>query len=285
MDRITALEISRALHQALPYLHRFDGKTLVLKIGGSVLNCPDLLRDFVADVALMHFVGMQPIIVHGGGPRIDAQLRKNNIEPRFEDGLRVTDAATIEIVHQILSEINAEIATALTQSKAMPARFCELNVSPLIATPRSGHADDHLGSLQRVDDRGLRECLQAGQIPVVSPVGRSADGAKAYNINADLAAGHIAAQIAAVKMILLTDVEGISRNGKLLKMLSPEEVPGLISTGVIHGGMLPKVRCAMQAITAAVPRVHIIDGRLAHATLLEIFTRDGVGTLITDEPE
>lgn len=278
MDNDQALNTARILHEALPYLRRFSENPIVIKIGGSVLVEPRLLNDFCQDAALMQFMGLQLILVHGGGPHISAALEKAGIQSHFEGGQRVTDHEALAVVEQALAEVNARLLSALEAAGARVSAFADSAVSPIVG--RAVSADDRRGDIGKILLSPFRRARRRGEMPMLSPMGR--DRRKnALNINADVAAGHIAKAVGAGKLMLLTDVSGIQRGDELISALRIDEVQSLIDDGTIAGGMLPKVRCVMHALQNGVAQAHIIDGRLQHAALLEVFTSSGVGTLIS----
>ena len=252
------------LMEALPYIREFRGKTVVIKYGGSAMEQGDLKRTFALDVILLRFVGINPVIVHGGGPQIGALMKRLGKEPKFVGGMRVTDAETVEIVEMVLvGKINKEIVGLI-------------NFHGGKAVGLSGKD----GSLIRARRRLHRLLEDHGFIPVIAPVGVGAAG-ETYNINADLVAGEVAAALGAEKLIHLTDVQGIlGDNGSLITTLSPKEAERLMEESVIDGGMLPKVESSLRALRGGTAKAHIIDGRVPHAILLELFTHEGIGTEI-----
>ncbi|EBA01606.1 MULTISPECIES: acetylglutamate kinase [Marinobacter] len=294
LNRETAVQVASVLSKGLPYIQRFTGKTVVIKYGGNAMENEDLKSSFARDVVLMKLVGINPIVVHGGGPQIGELLARLNIESRFVNGMRVTDAQTMDVVEMVLggqvnkeivSLINAEGGTAigLTGKDANLIRARKLEVvdrSPELERPEIIDIG-RVGEVVSVNVSVIDMLTRGNVIPVIAPIGVGPDG-KSYNINADLVAGKVAEAMKAEKLILLTNVSGLkSKDGKVLTGLTASQVNDLIEDGTIHGGMLPKIRCALSAVENGVRTSHIIDGRVANACLLEIFTDEGVGTLIS----
>lgn len=277
------------LHEALPYIRRFRGKVFVVKYGGSAMTEAHLRADFARDVVLLSYVGIQPVVVHGGGPQIDRELTRLGITSRREEGLRITDERTMEVVERVLGgEINREIV-GLIESHGGHAVGLGGGAEPLLHAQKlaavqtqSGASVDpgRVGAIAGVEVQALREVLASGGIPVVAPIGRDAAG-RSLNLNADTAAGAIAAALGAEKFLLLTDTAGVcGADGAVIPSLAAAEVPRLRESGVIAGGMIPKVECALEAVAGGVAKCHVIDGRVRHAVLLEIFTDRGIGTEI-----
>ena len=295
LDRESALNVAKVLTEALPYIQRFTGKTIVVKFGGNAMVDPQLNQQFARDIVLMKLVGMNPIVVHGGGPQIGQLLSKLNIESEFIDGMRVTDSQTMDVVEMVLgANVNKSIVATINQNggKAIGITGKDGNLisaSRLSLERESPEADvpeiidiGHVGHVEHID-RDVLDVLVAGDfIPVIAPIGVGKDGSS-YNINADLVAGKIAEVLEAEKLMLLTNVEGLlDKNQNILTGLSTAQVDRLIADGTIYGGMLPKISCALDAVKGGVSSAHIVDGRLPHAVLLEVFTDEGVGTLITN---
>jgi acetylglutamate kinase len=280
---VSPVEKADVLLEALPYIRRFSGKVMVIKYGGHAMEDEELKDSFAQDVALLKYVGMHPVIVHGGGPQIDAALQKAGIVSRFVRGLRVTDAPTMDIVEMVLvGKINKEIVTLLNRHGAsavgLSGKDGELVVSRKRRAPDLGLVGEVVGVNARVI-----EALQ-GFIPVIAPVAADTEGVT-YNINADVVAGKVAEALRAEKLILLTDVEGVKgRDGTLLDTLPADVAADLIRDGTIAGGMIPKVECCLEAIRGGVKQAHVVDGRVRHALLLEILTSRGVGTEILPRP-
>ncbi len=294
LSKDSALNIAQVLTQALPYIQRFTGKTVVIKFGGNAMVDPALHESFARDVVLMKLVGFNPIVVHGGGPQIGALLEKLNISTEFVNGMRVTDSATMDVVEMVLgASVNKEIVSTINRNggkaigvtgkdgQLIRARKMEVSrQSPDLQAPEIIDIG-HVGEVEKIDTEVLHMILDSNFIPVIAPIGVGEDGAS-YNINADLVAGKLAEVLQAEKLMLLTNVEGLlDQNGAVMTGLTPQRVDELIADGTIHGGMLPKIRCALDAVNSGVNSSHIIDGRMPHAVLLEIFTDEGVGTLIT----
>ena len=276
------------LVQALPYIQNFQGKTIVVKYGGNAMLNNELKTAVIEDVILMACVGIRTILVHGGGPEIEEMLKKTGKESRFVNGLRYTDEETMEIVQMVLcGKLNKEI-TALIQKKGGRAiGLCGIDGGLLKARRMDGKDDlGFVGEIEQVDAAMLNNILNTGVIPVISSVayGTGNDEGKALNINADIAAAKIAAALGAEKLVLMTDIRGILRNindeNSLIRSLATSQLDGLKSTGTITKGMIPKADCCAMALDGGVQKAHIIDGRLPHAILIELFTDEGIGTMI-----
>jgi acetylglutamate kinase len=285
--------IAEVLTEALPYIQKFSGKTIVIKYGGNAMSDETLKSGFARDVVLMKLVGMNPVIVHGGGPQIGLQLERVGKESEFIEGMRVTDNETMDIVEMVLGGlVNKEIVTLINRhggnavglsgkdGDLIRARKLEIKrSSPELEAPEIIDIG-HVGEVDSIDTAVIDMLTQGDFIPVVAPIGVDESG-QSYNINADLVAGKLAEVLKAEKLMMLTNTAGLlDAEGKVLTGLSAEEVDALIDKGVIHGGMLPKIRSALDAVHAGVQTSHIIDGRVEHAVLLEILTDVGVGTLI-----
>ncbi|MDH5572265.1 MAG: acetylglutamate kinase [Gammaproteobacteria bacterium] len=293
IEKSSALNIAKVLTEALPYIQRFQGKTMVIKYGGNAMTDEKLKRGFARDIVLMKLVGMNPVVVHGGGPQIGNMLKQIGKESRFVDGMRVTDSETMDIVEMVLGGlVNKEIvnlinqhgghAVGLTGKDGDMIRARKLTFerqAPEMNTPEIIDIG-HVGEVSSIDPAVVNMLVQGNFIPVIAPIGVGEDG-QSYNINADLVAGKMAITLNAEKLILLTNTEGVLDNdGKLLTGLKAKHVEELIEQGIIYGGMLPKIRCALDAVNAGVRTAQIIDGRMEHAVLLEVLTDEGVGTLI-----
>ena len=290
----SGIERAQILIEALPYIQRFSGKTLVIKYGGNAMVDERLKQGFARDVVLMKHVGMNPVVVHGGGPQIGEFLQRLGKETRFVEGMRVTDRETLDVVEMVLGGlVNKEIVSLISQhggkAVGLSGKDGGLIRAKKLVMDRPGNKENlpseiidigHVGEVHTIDPE-LVALLDTGDfIPVIAPIGVGNDG-KTYNINADSVAGKLAITLQAEKLILLTNTPGIlDKEGKLLTGLSAKEIDALIADGTIQGGMLPKVRCALDAVNSGVRAAHIIDGRVDHAALLEIFTDRGVGTLI-----
>ncbi len=273
--------------EALPFIRRFRGTTVVIKYGGSAMVDEDLRETFADDVAMLHYVGIRPIIVHGGGPHISRAMGQRGIEPQWFEGLRVTDEETIKVVQTTLKgEINPDIVRLVNNHGSVATGLSGLDANLFVAEPE----DERLGFVGRVTEvntdlvHGLQD---QGYVPVIAPLARGADG-RTYNLNADTAAAALASALGASKLVYLTDVEGLYRDlgdqDSLIQRITTPELTELIDSGSVSSGMLPKLRSCVEAIDAGVERVHILDGRVQHALLLEVFTPEGIGTMVTKEP-
>jgi acetylglutamate kinase len=279
---------AEVLIEALPYIRAFQGKTLVIKYGGAAMEQADLKEQFAKDVLLLRLVGIRPVIVHGGGPQIGALMKRLGKEPRFVGGMRVTDEETVQIVEMVLvGKINKEIVGLINLHGGRAVGLSGKDASLLRARKRLHKLADGtsadiglVGEVEAVNPEPIRLLEESGFIPVIAPVGVGAGG-ETYNINADLVAGDVAAALFAEKLIHLTDVTGINgEDGRLVSTLTKREAERLIKAGVIDGGMLPKVESALRALTGGAQKAHIIDGRVPHAILLEVLTKEGIGTEI-----
>ncbi len=277
------------LIEALPFIRRFRGKTVVIKYGGHAMQSDELRESFAQDVVLLDLVGINPIIVHGGGPQITELIGKLGLKSRFVRGMRVTDSATMDAAEMVLAKINKEIVALISRqggsAVGLSGKDGDLIVSRKMrmvvrdSSGRRSRVDIGLvGEVAQVNPRILRTLENDNFIPVVAPIGVGRDG-QTYNINADIAAAEIAAALKAEKLILLSDVEGVKdREGRLISTLDASEARRLIARGTIQEGMIPKVECCIDALQKGVAKTHILDGRVRHAVLLEIFTRAGIGT-------
>ena len=283
-----AVQRAEILMEALPYIQEFHGKTVVIKYGGAAMEQTDLKAPFARDVILLRCVGINPVIVHGGGPQIGAMMKRLGKEPRFVGGMRVTDEETVEIVEMVLvGRINKEIVGLINLHGGKAVGLSGKDGQLLLARRRlhrlpGGEMVDIglVGEVERVSAEPIRLLEERGYIPVIAPVGVGGGG-ETYNINADLVAGEVAAALGAEKLIHLTDVQGIKgKDGKRISTLARKDAERLVKAGVIDGGMLPKVESSLRALEGGTAKAHIIDGRLPHAILLELFTREGIGTEI-----
>jgi acetylglutamate kinase len=289
----SAKNVAQVLAEALPYIQRFRGKTVVIKYGGNAMVDENLKSGFARDIVMMKLVGINPVVVHGGGPQIGMLLEKIGKESRFVEGMRVTDSETMDVVEMVLGGlVNKEIvnlithhggrAVGLTGKDGDLIRARKLTIkrdSPELDAPEIIDIG-HVGEVESIDASVVDMLVGGDFIPVIAPIGVGDDG-RSYNINADLVAGHMAEVLKAEKLILLTNTAGLlDKQGDLLTGLGTEDVAALIKDGTIHGGMLPKIGCALSAVNSGVKAAHIIDGRLEHAVLVELFTDEGVGTLI-----
>lgn len=295
LNRSDAAHVAEVLSEALPYIRRFVGKTLVVKYGGNAMESETLKQGFARDIVLMKAVGINPVVVHGGGPQIGDLLKRLNIESRFVDGMRVTDTQTMNVVEMVLGgQVNKDIvnlinshggkAIGLTGQDAGLIRARKLTVTrqtPEMTTPEIIDIGQ-VGEVASINSALLNMLVNSDFIPVIAPIGVGANG-ESYNINADLVAGKIAEALKAEKLMLLTNIAGLmNKEGEVLTGLTTAQVDELIADGTIYGGMLPKIRCALEAVQGGVKSAHIVDGRVPNAVLLEIFTDNGVGTLITN---
>ncbi len=295
ISKDSALTIAKVLAEALPYIQRFTDKTIVIKYGGNAMTDEMLKQSFARDIVLMKLVGMNPVVVHGGGPQIGSLLKQLGIESQFVDGMRVTDSQTMDVVQMVLGgTVNQSIVNLINQNggKAvgLTGKDATLIQAKKMLIERSGPEVQtpeiidigHVGEVTSINRHVIDLLTSSDIIPVIAPIGVGDDN-ETYNINADLVAGKLAEELGAEKLILLTDVEGLKdQDDQLLTGLRSEEVDNLISDGTITGGMLPKISCALSAVSAGVVSAHIIDGRVPHAVLLEVLTDAGIGTLITN---
>jgi acetylglutamate kinase len=286
------IEKATTLLEALPYIRRFSGKTVVIKYGGHAMADESLKKSFALDVILLKYIGINPVIVHGGGPQINETLKRYGIVSEFVKGMRVTDAATMAVVEMVLTgQVNKEVVGYINQHGGRAAGLSGKDGGLLLCRKMLQEVKQEDGSFEELDigfvgdvikvDTAILETLEKGGfIPIIAPIGGGVAG-ESYNINADLVAGRVAAALGAEKLILLTDVPGVrDREGCLLSSITLAEVPVLINNGAITGGMIPKVTCCVDALQDGVRKAHIIDGRVEHAILLEIFTDVGIGTEI-----
>lgn len=281
------IQKAAVLVEALPYIREFEGKTVVIKYGGSSMEQPTLRRSTTEDIALMKYVGMNPVIVHGGGPEINRMLKKLNVESKFHNGLRVTDAETMDVVEMVLTgRTNNEIVSLLNQAGGLSVGLDGKDGNLFFARQivmEDGANIGHVGEITHVNTKIITTLCDNGIIPVIAPVATDPQGGT-WNINADTAAGEVAAALKAEKLVFLTDTPGILRNApdpeSLIHQLGRDEISRLKKQGVIDGGMIPKVDACLKAIDAGVRKTHIIDGRVPHSLLLEIFTVTGLGTMV-----
>ena len=294
LNKAQAQNIASVLAEALPYIQRFSGKTIVVKYGGNAMVDEKLKEGFARDIVLMKLVGMNPIVVHGGGPQIGNLLARIGKESEFVQGMRVTDTETMDIVEMVLGgQVNKEIVNLIHQHGGNAVGLTGKDGNLICATKLEMRRDapeldvpeiidlGHVGEVGKINTKVLDMLLQGDFIPVIAPVGVGVDG-HSYNINADLVAGKVAEAMDAEKLILLTNTAGLlDKQGQLLTGLNAQSVAALVADGTIYGGMLPKIQCALEAVENGVHSSHIIDGRVEHAVMLEVFTDEGVGTLIT----
>ncbi len=293
LDPKTAMNVAKVLAEALPYIRRFSGKTIVIKYGGNAMVDEALKSGFARDVVLMKTVGINPVIIHGGGPQIGELLKRIGKQSEFVDGMRVTDSETMDVVEMVLGGlVNKDIvnlihthggnAVGLTGKDGHLINARKMQIERSSAELETSEIIDlgHVGEVETINPAVVDMLVKDNFIPVIAPIGVGKDGAS-YNINADLVAGKIAEVLRAEKLILLTNTAGLlDKKDKLLTGLGAQEVKELIADGTIYGGMLPKINCALEAVNNGVQSSHIIDGRVEHAVLLELFTDEGVGTLI-----
>ncbi len=274
----------RVLSEALPYIQKFAGRTIVIKYGGAAMKEESLKQQVISDVVFMSCVGLRPILVHGGGPEINTWLDKLGIAPQFKNGLRVTDAATMAVVEMVLvGRVNKEIVRLINQAGGKAVGIAGTDGNLIQARPEGSDDMGFVGEVKNVQTDLLETLIQAGYIPVVSSVAADETG-QAFNINADTVAGELAAALGAEKLILLTDTAGILHDPKDIKtlyhFLNIQQARQLIEQGIITGGMIPKVNCCVRSLAQGVKAAHILDGRLPHSLLLEIFTDTGIGSMI-----
>ncbi|MEH6344579.1 MAG: acetylglutamate kinase [Bermanella sp.] len=296
LTRDAAFNIAQVLSEALPYIQRFVGKTIVVKYGGNAMTEDDLKNSFARDMVMLKLIGINPIVVHGGGPQIGDLLDRLKIESHFVNGMRVTNTQTMDVVEMVLGgSVNKDIvnlinqnggqAMGLTGKDGQLIRAKKLKVthqSPEMQQPEIIDIG-HVGEVDVINTKVLEMLAESDIIPVIAPIGVGKNG-ESYNINADLVAGKVAEAVSAEKLLLLTNIAGLlDKEGNILTGLTTTQVDGLIKDGTIYGGMLPKIQCALDAVKGGVSSAHIIDGRVNHSTMLEIFTDEGVGTLITNK--
>jgi len=293
LDSNQALNVAQVLTDALPYIQKFQGRTVVIKYGGNAMVDEDLKNGFARDVVLMKLVGMNPVVVHGGGPQIGNLLERIGKESQFIDGMRVTDSETMDVVEMVLGGlVNKEIVRLINMQGGSAVGLTGkdgdlIHARKMTVTRKTPELDapeiidlGHVGEVVSVRTSVIDMLVSGDFIPVIAPIGVGQDG-HSYNINADLVAGAVAMKLQAEKLILLTNTPGLlDGDGNVMSGMDAREVEDLIEQGIIHGGMLPKIRTALDAVQSGVETAHIIDGRVAHAVLLEIFTNEGVGTLI-----
>lgn len=298
LDQHSTHDFIKVLHEALPYLQKFQGKTVVIKYGGNAMVDEELKAGFAKDIVLLKTIGINPIVIHGGGPQIGSLLEKLNIKSEFVNGMRVTNSETMDVVEMVLGGlVNKEIVSLINQAggravgmTGKDAHFIKakkLKVERISPDLQKSEIIDigHVGEVESIDKDFIQHMSAGNTIPVIAPIGVGKDG-QSYNINADIVAGKVAEVIGAEKLILLTNISGLQdKSGNILTGLTTKEVNDLIADGTIYGGMLPKIQCALDAVHSGVTSAHIIDGRVMHATLLEIFSDKGVGTLITNHTE
>lgn len=274
----------RVLSEALPYIQQFKDRIVVVKYGGAAMKDGSLKDKVIRDIVFLSCVGVRPVVVHGGGPEINSWLDKLGIEPQFKHGLRVTDAPTMDVVEMVLvGRVNKELVSLISRAGGSAVGLCGKDGNLIKARPEGREGIGFVGEVASMDVRLLESLLKNGYIPVVSSVAADEKG-QAYNVNADTVAGELAAALGAEKLILLTDTAGILKDYKdpstLMPRLDIQEARELITSGVVGGGMIPKVQCCVRSLAQGVRAAHIIDGRIPHALLLEIFTNGGIGSMI-----
>jgi acetylglutamate kinase len=293
LDPNAAMQTAKVLAESLPYIQRFSGKTIVIKYGGNAMVDEQLKDSFARDIVLMKTVGMNPVVVHGGGPQIGHHLDKIGKESQFVKGMRVTDSETMDVVQMVLGGlVNKEIVNLINRKGGNAVGLTGkdgdlIHANKLTFTKNAPEMNEseiidigHVGEVASIDPSIINLLVQGDFIPVIAPIGVGSDG-QSYNINADIVAGKLAEVLSAEKLMLLTNTPGLlDKDGNLLTGLGISQVDALVEDGTIHGGMLPKIQCALDAVQSGVHTAHIIDGRVQHAVLLEIFTDEGVGTLI-----
>ena len=278
------VERAQVLAEALPYIQKYSGKTVVVKYGGNAMISEALRKAVISDIILLHLVGIQVVVVHGGGPEISAMLKKIGKESRFVDGLRYTDEETMEVVQQVLcGKVNKDLVATLNRMGGRALGLCGMDAG-LFQARKLSERYGLVGEITQVDPSIVEDALADGYIPVVSTVAQGVDGETAYNINADTAAAKLAVALHAEKLILLTDVRGLLRDPKneetLIHVVELPEVPGLVKDGIIQGGMIPKVDCCVEVVRSGVERTHILDGRIPHSILIEMLSDEGIGTML-----
>ena len=280
----TAANRVQILSEALPYIQKFQGRTVVIKYGGAAMKDSTLKDDVIRDIVFMACVGIHPVVVHGGGPEINTWLGKLNIEAQFKDGLRVTDAPTMDVVEMVLvGRVNKELVGLVNAAGGRAVGLCGKDGNLITARPHAAEGVGFVGEVTRIDPQLVKSLVNADYIPIISSVAADTTG-QPYNINADTVAGELAAALNAEKLILLTDTPGILKDyhdsSTLYNKLDIQEARGLIDSGIVSGGMIPKVTCCVRALAQGVRGAHIIDGRVPHSLLLETFTNSGIGSML-----
>jgi acetylglutamate kinase len=281
---ITGATRVRILSEALPYIQKFAGKTIVVKYGGAAMKDSNLKDRVIRDIVVLSCMGVRPVVVHGGGPEINSWLDKLGIEPQFRDGLRVTDAATMDVVEMVLvGRVNKELVSLINSAGGRAVGLCGKDGNLIIARPIANGDIGFVGEVSSVDTRVIAALVDNGYVPIISSVAAD-DMGQAHNINADTVAGEIAAALGAEKLVLLTDTAGIFRDYRdpatLIPKLTISQARRLIDEGVVSGGMIPKVNCCVRSLAQGVRAAHILDGRIPHSLLLEIFTDEGIGSML-----
>jgi len=274
----------QVLSEALPFIQKFYGRTIVIKYGGSAMQNQVLKNKVIEDILFLSYIGLKPVLVHGGGPNINKWLKKLNIESKFNEGIRVTDSPTMEIVEMVLvGSVNQELVALINKKKGRAIGLSGKDAGLITATKLFNQTDNFVGKISNINSNIINLLIDKGYIPVIASVAANSDG-ESYNINADTVAGAIAADLQAEKLILLTDTSGImedvNNTDSLIKLLDMITINDLKKKNIISGGMIPKVDCCMEAIKHGVKSAHIIDGRIEHSLLLEILTKDGIGSML-----
>ena len=284
---LTHSERAQVLVEALPYIQCYNKKTVVIKYGGNAMISEELRKAVISDIILLKLVGMNVVVIHGGGPEISAMLKKTGKESRFVNGLRYTDEETMDIVQMVLcGKVNKDLVATLNRSGGNAIGLCGLDGGMLKAVRRTEDGVDYglVGDIVEVDPKPIEDAIAGGFIPVISTVAQGIDAETSYNINADTAAAKVATALHAEKLILLTDVRGLLRDkndeSTLISRIHPSDVPRLMKEGVIAGGMIPKIDCCVEAVRSGVARTHILDGRIPHSILIEVLSHAGIGTMI-----
>lgn len=284
MQNITNQERAKVLIQALPYIQKYSGQTIVVKYGGNAMISPELKDAVMSDIVLMQLVGINVVLVHGGGPEISQMLKKIGKESKFSNGLRVTDEETIDIVQMVLAgKVNKSLVQLLEQHSGKAIGLCGLDGRMIMAEKLIAGEDlGFVGEITEVNTEVIENATKNGYVPIISTVAGGYKG-EVFNINADLAAAQIAAKLGAVKLILMTDIRGLLKDkddeNTLIPVVNVSEVPSLKREGIISGGMIPKIDCCVEAVRQGVKRAHIIDGRIPHSILIEMFSDEGIGTM------
>ena len=280
-------ERAQVLAEALPYIQEYNKKTIVVKYGGNAMISEELRKAVISDIVLLKLVGINVVVVHGGGPEINEMLKKTGKESKFVNGLRYTDEETIDIVQMVLcGKVNKNLVSTLNRTGASAVGLCGLDGGMLKAKRRLDNGVDYglVGDVVEVDPKVILDTIENGSIPVISTVAQGIDADVSYNVNADTAAAKIAMALGAEKLILLTDIRGLLRDrndeNTLISQVHLAEVPALIKDGIISGGMIPKIDCCVEAVRNGVRRTHILDGRIPHSILIEVLTHAGIGTMI-----
>ncbi len=286
MEKLTNETKVQVISDALPYIQQYAGKIIVIKYGGNAMINEELKNAVISDIVLLSLVGVKVVLVHGGGPEINDMLKSVGKEGRFVDGLRYTDEETMDIVQMVLcGKINKNLVSMIEATGGRAMGMCGLDGNMMTAEKmeKDGKEWGYVGEITNIDPQPILDCMEKGYIPVIATVAQGEDG-HAYNINADTAAAKIAAAVGSAKLILLTDVKGLLRDvndpDSLIHSVQVSEVPKLIKDGIIQGGMIPKIDCCVESVRRGVPQANIIDGRIPHSVLLEVFTHEGTGTMI-----